>query len=180
MKTVALFGGSFDPPHIGHIALVKELVKLPYIDEIIVMPTYLSPFKSQSYAPSELRIKWLKDIFKNMQKVFVSDYEVNLKRKVATIESVEHIIPLYTKIFVVIGADNLQTLSQWQAYDTLQRKVQFIVASRDDIPVTEEFIHLKIDEKVSSSQLRHDIKIHSLPPMCAKEIIQFYKEKNER
>ena len=73
MKTIALFGGSFDPPHLGHYSIVHALLEIKEIDEIIVMPTYLNPFKDASFAPAELRLRWLKEIFKEERKVTVSD-----------------------------------------------------------------------------------------------------------
>jgi nicotinate-nucleotide adenylyltransferase len=62
MDSIALFGGSFDPPHIGHEAIVKALMKLDEIDKIIIMPTYLNPFKTEFFAPADLRVKWLKKL----------------------------------------------------------------------------------------------------------------------
>ena len=76
MDTIALFGGSFDPPHIGHEAVIKALKKFKDIDKIIIMPTFLNPFKSDFYAPSSLRLKWLKEIFNEETNVEISDYEI--------------------------------------------------------------------------------------------------------
>ena len=71
MKTIALFGGSFDPPHIGHKAVVEAVLKLKDVEEVVVMPTFLNPFKDSFHAPSDLRLKWLREIFsgkKNSQR----------------------------------------------------------------------------------------------------------------
>jgi len=180
MKTIALFGGSFDPPHTGHMAIVKALEELDYIDKIIVMPTFLNPFKSKSHAPSALRLQWLKCIFLNHTNVLIDDYEVKLEKKVPTIESVLYLLKKYQKIFVVIGADNLATLKQWYRYDELKEKVTFIVASRADIKIPKEFISLEVDVDISSSELREVIEKTKLTKKCAQEIAQYYKEKNAR
>ena len=68
MKNIALYGGSFDPPHIGHEAVVKALLDLNYIDKIIIMPTFLNPFKDGSTAPSSLRLDWLKEIYSDFKR----------------------------------------------------------------------------------------------------------------
>ena len=81
MDTIALFGGSFDPPHIGHEAIVKALIKFKDIDKIVVMPTFLNPFKSHFYAPAALRLEWLREIFREYKNVEISDYEVLQKRE---------------------------------------------------------------------------------------------------
>ena len=180
MKSIALFGGSFDPPHIGHVAIVEALEKLEYIDKIIVMPTFLNPFKSSSHAPSELRFQWLKEIFKALKNVEISSYEVDQNRTVSTIESVEYLLKRYQKIYLVIGADNLASLELWTNYELLKEKVTFLVASRDNIIIDNHFIQLKVDEKISSTELRDSMNISKLPQECAEKIKKFYKENNEK
>ena len=174
-QNIALFGGSFDPPHIGHIRIIDTLLKFDDIQKVVVMPTFLNPFKSKSYANSELRLKWLKKIFKNYDKIVVSDYEILQHKKVPTIQTVEHLLHKYSKIYLVIGADNLKSLDKWYNYDKLKNNVSFVVATRDDINIPDSFRKIKIDEDISSSILRENIDISKLPIQCADEIYEFYK-----
>lgn len=180
MKTVALYGGSFDPPHIGHKAIVDALEKLNFIDEIVVMPTYLNPFKSQFFAPSELRLKWLKEIFEAYKKTSVSDYEVLQQERVPSISTVKYLLQSYKKIFFVIGADNVATLHQWQSYKELKQRVTFIVATRDRHRVSDDFMKIHINQEISSTKLRQEMDITKLPKKCAQEIAQYYKENNAK
>ncbi|MEA1982693.1 MAG: nicotinate (nicotinamide) nucleotide adenylyltransferase [Campylobacterota bacterium] len=179
MKTIALFGGSFDPPHIGHEAIVKALSKLTYIEKIVLMPTFLNPFKETSFAPAQKRLEWLKEIFASVEKVDVSSYEVFKNKKVPTIETVNHLLKTYKKVYLVIGADNLANLESWHRYDELKKRVTFIVASRDEIVVPECFIKLKVDVAISSSSLREKMDSKYLPKTETREIIKHYKENNE-
>ena len=158
MQTIALFGGSFDPPHIGHQAIIKALLDIKYIDKIIVMPTFLNPFKEQSFASPELRLEWLYELFEGLKKVKISDYEIREEKKVPTIKSVKHLLKTYKKVYLVIGADNLLTLDKWQNYSELKELVTFIVASRDNIKIPQEFITLNIDINISSTQIRKKMK----------------------
>nr|WP_321267892.1 nicotinate (nicotinamide) nucleotide adenylyltransferase [uncultured Sulfurimonas sp.] len=178
MKTIALYGGSFDPPHIAHEAIIKALANMKEIDKVIVMPTYLNPFKSQSFAPSELRLKWLKKIFSDFKNVEVDDFEASKSIKTPTIKSVKHLLKKYKKIYLTIGADNLKSLEKWSNYDELKELVTFIVASRDSLEIPENFIHLSIDVDVSSTALRQNMDKTKLPQVCADEIQQYYKEQN--
>ncbi len=180
MNTIALFGGSFDPPHIGHKAIVEALKELSYIDKIIIMPTFLNPFKSSFSAPAELRFQWLEEIFKDFKNLEIERYEVNKGRAVTTIESVEYLLTKYQKIYLVIGADNLASLELWNNYQVLKEKVTFLVASRDNIIIDKHFIQLKVNENISSTELRKRIDITKLPQECVDQIKEFYKEKNER
>ena len=59
---LALFGGSFDPVHLGHDSIVKMALSGLDIDKLIIMPTFISPFKSEFSAPPELRLKWIREI----------------------------------------------------------------------------------------------------------------------
>ncbi|MDD5371848.1 MAG: nicotinate (nicotinamide) nucleotide adenylyltransferase [Sulfurimonas sp.] len=176
MDTIALFGGSFDPPHIGHTAIVEALREFKDIDKVIVMPTFLNPFKSQFYASASLRVKWLKEIFSDYKNVEVSEYEVLQEKKVPTIETVKHLLKSYKKIYLVIGADNLASLHEWHRYNELRDLVTFIVVPRDGIEISQEFLRLNVNEKVSSTKLREKIEISKLPKKCAKEIYNFYTE----
>jgi len=180
METIALFGGSFDPPHIGHEAVVKQLQELSYIDKIVIMPTFLNPFKMEFTASAKIRLQWLKCIFSDNDNILVDDYEVSLGKKVPSIQTVTHLLKSYDKIFLVIGADNLANLEQWYHFRELKERVTFIVAARENIEIPKAFINLQVEEDISSSTLRKNINENKIPKKCAKEIAQYYKEKNER
>jgi nicotinate-nucleotide adenylyltransferase len=156
METVALFGGSFDPPHIGHVTIVEALQRLEYIDKILLVPAFLNPFKEKSFSSPQVRLQWLKSLFNNKEKVIIEEFELKQKRKVATIETVTYLLRKYKKIYLVIGADNLQRLSEWQDYEELEQKVTFIIATRDNIAIPKEFIKLNINENISSTQIRKE------------------------
>ena len=144
------------------------------------MPTFLNPFKSSYFAPAHLRLKWLKEAFGAFEKVAVSSYEVSQNQKVPTIETVNHLLKSYEKIYLVIGADNLKSLKKWFCFDELKDKVTFMVASREKIEIPKEFIRLRVNENISSTTLRNKIDKNYLPKINAEEITQYYKEKNEQ
>ena len=180
MRTVALYGGSFDPPHRGHEAVVKALLELEYLDKIIIMPTFLNPFKENFFAPAHLRLAWLEEIFLDEKKVEVSAFEVEKRRKVPTIETIEFLSEKYSKIFLVIGADNLKSLKQWHRFEELNKRVDFIVASRDNINIPQKFTSLKVDMPIASSDLRECFDVKKLVAINAEKIKKYYKENNER
>ena len=177
METIALFGGSFDPPHIGHEAIVIEALKLKDVKKVVIMPTYLNPFKSGFFAPSTLRLKWLKKIFNSYKNVEIDSFEVDLNKKVPSIDSVKYLLKRYNKIYLIIGADNLKTLPKWHRYDELKTLVTFVVAHRDQIEIPNGFLELKIDEPISSTALRKKIEKQKLSEICSDEIIKFYEGK---
>jgi len=180
MKTIALFGGSFDPPHIAHKAIVESLLSFKDIEKVVIMPTFLNPFKSKSYAPSNLRVKWLKEIFNKSPNVIISTFEVEKGKPVPSIESVLYLLKSYQKIYLVIGADNLSSLHKWNRYTELKSLVTFVVASRDKIDISNDFLKINVDINVSSTALRQNTEFSQLSPNCANEIEKFYKDNNEK
>ncbi len=176
MKTIALFGGSFDPPHLGHYSIVHALLEIKEIDEIIVMPTYLNPFKDASFAPAELRLRWLKEIFKEERKVTVSDFEIQEEKKVPTITTVENLSKNCDKIYLIIGADNLKDLHSWYRYSELEKLVTFMVAHRESISIPPCYADLQVEVNISSSEIRKKIQEEMLCRVNAKEIVQYYKK----
>jgi len=158
MDTVALFGGSFDPLHTGHEAIIKALQDFEYIEKIIVVPTFLNPFKSKSHSPSKERYDSLKERFKTNKNVEISDYEIKQKEKVPSIKTVKYFLKQYKKIYLVIGADNLSSLHLWHDYEELKNLVTFIIATRDSIDVPKEYLKLNINVDISSTQIRKTLQ----------------------
>lgn len=173
---IALFGGSFDPPHIGHEQVVYEALKALHVELIFVTPTYLNPFKQSSHAPSALRLKWLKKLFLDEKRVRVLDFEVKQNRPIPTIETVEFLEKNYDfdKLYLIIGADNLAKLHLWQEYERLKSKVEFVIATRDGIITPKELKKIKINANISSSKLREHLNLSFIPNRIKNEVKEFY------
>ncbi|WP_295152927.1 ribosome silencing factor [Campylobacter sp.] len=92
---IALFGGSFDPPHAGHDAAVKAILSNLKPDLLIIMPSFLNPFKKSFSAPPQLRLRWCRALWSDAPGVEVSDYEISQNRSVPTIQSVKFLLEKY-------------------------------------------------------------------------------------
>ena len=172
---IALFGGSFDPPHLGHLAVIHAALAQLDIECLYVIPAYLNPFKSEFSAPPRLRFKWLKTILHD-PRVIVSDFEIMQERSVRSIETVTHFQDKADKIYMIIGADNLPHLRKWHRFDALDSMVTWVVATRKDARIDTHYLRLNVDMPVSSSALRRDCDARWLPSEIRHEIINFYKE----
>jgi len=173
MKT-AIFGGSFDPVHLGHVEIAKKALKELDIDKLLVMPNYLNPLKKTFAAPAELRLRWLKKVFQNEPKITISDYEIKQNRPVYSIETIKHFKPDY----FIIGSDNLYTLDKWKAIDQIKNMVEFVIATRgktDKELLKKHGIKkvIKIDIPISSTEIRN-CNFKYLPKEIEKEIKEFY------
>lgn len=177
---IALYGGSFDPPHLGHVHVVHAALRQLDIDKVIVVPAFVNPFKSGTHAPAELRLEWLNTIFADEEKVEVSDIEVRQKRPVRSIETVSHYARECEKIYFIIGADNLAALKEWYRFDELDAMVTWVVATRGTIEIPEHYIQLPVEQPVSSTELRKEIDDAHLPEKVASSIKHYYEEEHAR
>lgn len=92
---IALFGGSFDPPHAGHDAAVKAILSALKPDLLVIMPSFLNPFKKSFSAPPQLRLRWCRALWSDAPGVEVSDYEISQNHSVPTIQSVKFLLEKY-------------------------------------------------------------------------------------
>ncbi len=175
-RKIAIFGGSFDPPHLGHAAIMKKALETLDIEKLIVVPAYISPFKKGHSAPAELRLKWLKKITAFDPRIEVSDYEIRRGGRSYTYDTVTHFKQFFDTIYLIIGADNLESLHRWYRFDELDRMVEWVVATRSDTPVPERFIRLDIDMPVSSTALREKIDPRWIPEAIRDEVVRYYSE----
>ena len=175
---VAIFGGSFEPPHIGHEEIAKVAIESLGIDKLFVIPTFLNPFKKTININSEIKLFWLQKVFKKYKKVEVLDYEIKQQKQVSTIQTVEYIIQKYSPshIYLIIGADNLSSLHMWNKFEKLEKKVEFVVASRDDICIDSKFKTLLVKMSISSSSLRNNLDLDFIPDVIKKDVKEYYEK----
>ena len=173
---LAIFGGSFDPPHVGHDCAIKAALNSLDIDKLVVLPSFVSPFKEGYFAPPTLRLRWAKMLWGEIEKVEISDFEISKNRPVPSIESVLHFKNGYEKIYFIIGADHLASLCKWHEIEKLFKTVEFVVASRDNIVVPNNFIKLDVNVGVSSSQIRKSDFLEFVPKPVRDEVAKFIKE----
>lgn len=176
---IAIFGGSFDPVHLGHEKVVNVALNTLDIDKLIILPTYISLFKENFSASPKLRISWLEKIFTKSDKLIISDYEVKQNRPVPSFDSVMYFKNLLNPslIYFIIGADHLKTLHKWHNYEELSRNVVFVIASRDNIFIPNDYLKLDINEDISSSFIRDNLVLEKVNPKIKDEVKEFYKGK---
>ena len=89
---IVLFGGSFDPPHAGHDAAARAILSSLKPDLLVIMPSFLNPFKKSFSAPPQLRLRWCRALWSDAPHVEVSDYEISQNVPVPTIQSVKFLL----------------------------------------------------------------------------------------
>ena len=161
---IAVFGGSFDPFHKGHLQVIKETIKSLDIDKLFVVPTYLNPFKKSFMIDENERFQKVKEALSGFEKVEVLDYEIKQRRQISTYETINYLKIKYDldKIYLIIGADNLKSLHKWHNYEELKELVEFVVAKRDGIEVPKEYKSLEVNVDISSTYLRRKMRVEKI------------------
>ena len=158
--TIAICGGSFDPPHRGHQLIVEKAVENLQIDKLLVVPAYLNPFKTSSLADAPTRLAWCHTLFDPIDDVEVDDYEIKEGKSTVTSQSVKHFNQRYNVKYLIIGSDNLSTLTKWHEFEWLNDTVTWIIATRDEHHLETDILKkwelLLIEAPISSTQIREE------------------------
>lgn len=131
-RRYAIYGGSFDPIHIGHISLADQAVKECSLDKLIFMPAYVSPFKQDRKVSSgEDRCGMIEAALDYNPAFCLSRYELGRKGPSYTVETLRHWKSLLgTEIGFVLGFDSLIQLDTWYHGEEIIRDYHLITARR--------------------------------------------------
>lgn len=117
MKTerIGLFGGTFAPPHNGHVKAVKTMLRHVRLDKLIVMPTAVPPHKVKvSVDTPEIRLEMCRAAFSGIDKVEVSSYEIDKGGLSYSVDTIEHLTSENRRLFMLCGGDMFKSLPIWR------------------------------------------------------------------
>jgi nicotinate-nucleotide adenylyltransferase len=132
-KKIGLFGGSFDPPHKGHLTLSKIAIKKLSLDSLYWCITKQNPLKSQTFFSLSKRIKKSKIMTSKVKKIKIRFFEKKIESN-NTIDLIKYLNKKNKKIqfFLIIGSDNLINFHKWKSWKLLTKLVKIAVFSRKD------------------------------------------------
>jgi len=126
---VGLLGGSFNPPHHGHIHISNLAIKKLGLNQVWWIPTAHNPLKEKSiYAPYKVRFEKCEALTKTQTKIYIKKYD-----EVYTEKLVKHLQEKYKNIdfFWITGADNLENFHKWEGYEKILRMIPLAIFSRE-------------------------------------------------
>lgn len=136
-KRQALFGGSFDPIHCGHMAIAQAVLDLEFIDEVVFIPNAVSPLKTHNPLASDTnRKEMILSAIEGINAFSLDDAELKRGGISYTIDTVER----YRKssdidLYFILGADQFHQLLNWHKVETLIKGVKFLVYPRKGYPI---------------------------------------------
>lgn len=180
---IAIFGGTFDPPHIGHMMACYYVLATTDIDEVWIVPSYRHPFGKES-APYDMRVKMCEissEIFCNRVKVFKFEEELgkSSNEPVYTIDLLKYLVERFKehRFYFVIGSDILQETDHWKDFDKIENYAKLIILRRRGVEPSEDYKAVLPD--VSSTVIRESIR-KSIPVsgLVSNGVLRFIEDNN--
>ena len=122
MQKIAMFGGTFDPIHNGHIGTALYFQKALSLDKIIFIPTNLPPHKEiKSNTPAEIRMEMCSIAVRDYPFFEVSNLEINRNGCSYTVDTLEALKDIYqtAEFYLIVGADMFLTITDWKKSDRI-------------------------------------------------------------
>lgn len=133
---VAVFGGTFNPVHYGHLRLAEEVRETCSLDKVVFMPTFITPHKlKESLTPADVRFELVRRAIEDNPGFTVSDLEIRREGRSFTIDSVRELKEAPgTGVSLIVGSDSFNDITSWYEYEDLLRLASFIIVPRPGYP----------------------------------------------
>jgi len=188
-RRVGFFGGTFDPPHLGHLALAKLAIEKAELDKLFLCPAYSAPLRTEPALFSAMdRLRMIEEICKLDRKMDVWDGEVQLARSQFTFDTIVKFTKHYpeNQLFLLLGADQFSRLKQWYKPMELSQLVHFLVFARNEEEIPSpplENMEVTFMENdlidISSTDIRDKLRNQVFPDkLLPVEVANYLKQKN--
>lgn len=187
---IGLYFGTFNPIHVGHLAIANHLVENSDLDELWLVVTPLSPFKKKSsLLANHHRLEMVYKATETYDKLKPSDIEFKLPEPNYTINTLAYLEEKYSKheFSLIMGEDNLKSFHKWKNYETILTNYHIYVYPRiSNGTIEHQFVnHPKITRvaapimEISSTMIRNSIKEgKNIRPLLDQQVWQFIDEMN--
>lgn len=153
---ILLFGGAFDPPHKGHVSILKKAAEYTDFDKVIVMPTGTPTHKKGCVAPFDVRLHMAKLAFGDIaENVEISDYEGTSLKDDYTYLTLEYLREKYDNphIYMAIGSDSLLNLDSWKNAQQVMQNCTILAFARED-DVQDDMLEKKNELEKSGADIQ--------------------------
>jgi nicotinate-nucleotide adenylyltransferase len=133
MQRLGLYGGAFNPVHLGHLLVAQAAMEELGLDKLFFIPAAQTPFKQESQpAPAEMRLQWLRLALAGKTHFALDDREIRRGGVSYTIETARQYTNKFpqAELFYLIGADNVPKLNEWREAAELASLLQFAAVPR--------------------------------------------------
>jgi len=148
---IAFYGGSFDPPHLGHMAIANALLRQFELDEFVMLPAFHAPHKKRA-TPTSAFDRWamLSLMTANESRISLSKLEIEEPTPTYTVDTLMRLKSMLkdVRIFFVMGADSWSQIRTWREWESVLTLTDQIVVTRPGFPLVVEHVTSEIRERV--------------------------------
>lgn len=145
MIRIGIYGGTFSPPHNGHLQAARAFMEQMWLDILYVIPTAIPPHKEMDVDVSAAdRLAMCRAAFAGIEGVYVSDTEIQRGGRSYTVDTLRELSGDDRRLFLLCGTDMVLTLDEWRSPDEIFRLSYPVYIRRDDDRALDEKIVQKI------------------------------------
>ncbi|MGH7466901.1 MAG: nicotinate-nucleotide adenylyltransferase [Longimicrobiales bacterium] len=182
---IGLFGGTFDPPHVGHLIVAQDAVQVLSLDRLWFVPAAEPPHKrGRAITPANIRLEMLHAAIRGEPRFEVCALELQRGGPSYTVDTLRqlHAAGTTANLHLLVGADQARDLASWREPQEIARLARIIVLSREGVETLTQQPLLQVREirvtriDVSASDIRERVArgrpIRYLVPAAVEDIIQ--------
>ena len=131
MEKLGVLGGTFDPPHIGHLIVAQDIVEQLGLDRLLVVPAADPPHRDPVF-PGPVRYELTQRAFEGLDRIEVSDIEMRRSGPSYTVDTLAALRDRYASVelFCVVGMDQLRAIETWHEYQRIPELARLVVMGR--------------------------------------------------
>ena len=161
-KRVALYGGTFDPVHLGHLEIARGVSELFEIQKVLFIPALIAPHKqTRVVTPAIHRYAMLALATQHDPRLFVSTFELDAPDRRYTVDTVAHFQSAFgdsSELFFIMGADSWSEITTWREWEKLLTMTNHIVVTRPGYDVNVGNISKSLQDRIVDLRFAQDPK----------------------
>ncbi|WP_164216236.1 nicotinate-nucleotide adenylyltransferase [Virgibacillus sp. YIM 98842] len=183
MKRTGILGGTFDPPHLGHLIIAEEVRQKLGLEEVWFIPSYTPPHKDDAKARPENRVKMVELATASNPYFKVNTIELERAGNSYTYDTLAMLKKSHPSrdFYFIIGADMVEYLPHWHKIDALRELVHFVGVKRAGYHLASAYPIIEVDIpviEISSTLLRKRLqKKKSVAHLTTEKVYGYMKEK---
>lgn len=183
-KKVGILGGTFNPPHVGHLIIADQVCRQLDLDKIFFMPSFIPPHQDKKRTIDAVyRLEMVEAAIQDNPFFYVEKTEIDRGGKSFTYETMIQLAEQHpdTDYYFIIGGDMVEYLPKWYKIDQLKQLVQFVGVNRPGYALMTDYPLIWVDVPsvdISSTMLREKIKSNcSVKYLIPEKTLKYIQEK---
>jgi nicotinate-nucleotide adenylyltransferase len=188
---IGILGGTFDPPHVGHLEFARAAIEKLGLDEVIFLAAYRNPLKRTKSSPAKQRLEMVERMIEPEPKMAASDIEISRGGPSYTVETLMELQAVRPgDYWLLLGADALKSFDQWKNPGKILKLCRLAVAIRPPMTETDVMARASSEMKekldlvpmkpidISSTELRDRFggRTGLVTPFLAPGVLQYIKQ----